>query len=47
MNITLDEQGTYICKIKNKYSVDEKNITIFVEGKFLPSVYFACSAFIL
>ena len=32
-NITLKEQGTYICTVNNSYAVDEKNVTVVVEGK--------------
>ena len=32
MNISLQEQGTYICEARNKYDVDKRNVTVNVEG---------------
>ena len=32
MNVTLKEQGTYICKAKNTYAIDQRNVTVNVEG---------------
>ena len=49
-NITLKEQGTYVCTVNNPYAVDEKNVTVFVEGKlsiqnskYLLLIYLVCS----
>ena len=49
-NITLKEQGTYICTVNNPHAVDEKNVTVFVEGKlsiqnskYLLLIYLVCS----
>ena len=32
MNITLQEQGTYICNATNKYAPVQRNVTVNVEG---------------
>ena len=32
MNVSLREQGTYICETRNKYYVDKRNVTVNVEG---------------
>ena len=32
MNVSLNEQGTYICEAENRYAVVERNVTVNVEG---------------
>ena len=32
VNLSLQEQGTYICEAKNQYAVDKRNVTVNVEG---------------
>ena len=32
MNVSLQEQGTYICEATNQYAVDKRNVTVNVEG---------------
>ncbi len=32
VNVSLQEQGTYICEAKNQYADDKRNVTVNVEG---------------
>lgn len=38
MNITLEDQGTYICEVKNKHDTEKRNVTVNVEGMFFSKV---------
>ena len=35
MNVSLQEQGTYICNASNKYATAKRNVTVNVEGIYV------------